>query len=161
MSEYAPYDYAWKTSGWTVQNPAYTPSVNTYVDPGLPTDVSKVRVFGTFLDLNSGLPQDGVFRVKARTSNGGPLKHIPSGSLVFPHSFPLRFTQGAFSLLLPATDDPDLTPAFVYDARLTVAGRTTEFTFSLPASVPEKSVFDLIDLATPLLDDNVIDGGTP
>ena len=42
------YDYAWKTPGWSVQNPSFS-QVNPdgYVDPGLPSDISKAKLLAS------------------------------------------------------------------------------------------------------------------
>jgi hypothetical protein len=56
----------------------------------------------------------------------------------------IRFRKGGFSVILPATDDPQLTPAFTYHARLTVRGVTQEFEFSLPSATPEVNITTLI-----------------
>lgn len=139
--EFARYDYAWKTSGWTVQNPTLTVvSPDTYYDPGLPEDVSKVLVTGEFLDWSTGRALEGYLTV--RTSE--ILKHVPTNSLVMPGEKRLRFIKGSFSVLLPATDDPQLVPNdWTYLFRLTVAGHTQEFTAALPSSPDTVNIIDL------------------
>lgn len=141
----ANYDYAWKTVGWTTQNPTFTASgVDTYVDPGLPTDVSTVRVFGKFIELTTGRLLEGVLLLRTTQI----LTHGPTGTQVMPGTRRIRFRRGEFSVLLPATDDPELAPAFEYEARLTVRGYTREFKFSLPALTPEVNILSLIPPGT-------------
>lgn len=140
MSVYFPYDYAWDTPGWTVQNPAYTQPTDGYVAPGLPDDVSLVRVFASFLEWSSGRNLDGVVEFRVEDL----LTHVTSGQQVMPGLLRMRFQKAGFSVFLPATDDPQLTPPFQYHCRMTVRGETQEFTFSLPASPAEVNILDLI-----------------
>lgn len=145
MSSYAPYDYAWKTPGWTVQNPVIPTQVaDGYLDPGLPPDVTYVRLSGTFLELDTGRALPGVLNLRVDQI----LTHVPSGQQVLAGGFrPIRFKKDGFSILLPATDDPQLTPAFQYQARLTVRGISQEFEFSLPAATPEVNIHSLIPVS--------------
>lgn len=134
---YARYDYAWKTPGWNAQDPYIPePSVDGYLDPGLPTDITYIRVWDDFLEWDSGRGLEGVvtFRVKE------VLEHTPTGRTVMPGRRRLRFRKDGFSINLPATDDPQLTPEFQYECRLTVRGVTREFAFSLPAATPDGEV---------------------
>lgn len=143
-SPYAPYDYAWKDRGWTVQNPEVVYPINTYLDPGLPSDVSLVRVFGHFQELDSGRGLEGVLRLRT-TQN---LLHVPTG-VQFPASDlrPIRFQADGFSIFLAATDDPDLTPTFTYQARLTVLGNHTDFEFALPSTPSSVNILSLIPVS--------------
>jgi hypothetical protein len=139
---FARYDYAWNTPGFTAQNNTWIPGVNGYVNPGMPDDVSKVRVFGEFLELDSGRPLEGVLRLRVDQI----LTHVPSGRQVMAGGMkPIRFKRDGFSIYLPATDDPQLTPEFTYHARLTVRGQRQEFTFSLPAAEAEVNITTLIE----------------
>lgn len=138
---YVRYDYAWQTPGWSAQAPVINYGVDGYVDPGLPADISKVRVYGKFMEMDTGRPLEGTLRL--RTSK--ILTHATTKSQVLPHPQRIRFRRGEFSIYLAATDDPQLTPSFEYEARLTVSGYTQEFTFTLPASVSEVNVLDLIN----------------
>ena len=162
MSQYANYDYAWRTPGWSVQNPV-VPSGNTngYVDPGLPSDIALVRVFGKWLEMGSGRGLEGVLRVRTMSD----LIHTTSGSQIPAGEMPpfkFRADEG-LNIYLPATDDPQLIPAFKYHAKLTVRGEKHEFEFSLPASLGSVSIFDLLPAGvedTPdFWDDETIDGG--
>lgn len=142
--EYVRYDYAWKTPGWTVQNPSFpVVSPDTFYDPGLPVDVSTVRVFGNFIDWKTGRALEGTLSV--RTSK--VLTYQPTQTLVFPGVVTMRFTKGEVSILLPATDDPQLTPNdWTYHFRLTVQGVVQEFEASIAAALGEVNVVDLIPL---------------
>lgn len=136
---YSSYDYAWDTPGWTVQNPSF-PLAEGYVVPGMP-EVSLVNVVGTFKEFGSGQGLEGVLRLRVPTT----LTHGPTGAVIPAGDIrPVRFKHGILSIWLPATDDPDLTPPFEYEARLTVRGQRTEFTFALPALVPEVNINDLM-----------------
>lgn len=142
--QYARYDYAWKTAGWTVQNPEYvTGGSNTYWDPGLPEDVSKVRLYGTPLDWETGRPLESVLSVRATDI----LRYTPTGQQVMPGVIKKRFSANdGINLVLPATDDPQLTgpEGWHYQARLTVKGHTQEFEFMLPSVPEEVLIFTLI-----------------
>jgi hypothetical protein len=160
--QYARYDYAWKYRGWNVQNPviptsAYDPTINT----GFPDDVSQVRVFGQWIEMDSGNGLEGVLRVWLPED----LVHVPSGSVVPAGQLPLvRFRSNeGLSFYLPATDDPQLTPTFTYHARLTVRGDVHEFDFALPSSLGEVNIKDLIGAspAAPDSPNGVVDGGAP
>ena len=156
--QYARYDYAWKTPGWTTQNPVVTYATDGYVDPGMPSDVSLVRVYGSFMEMDTGRGLEGVLRIRVRET----LTHVPTGQVVPAGAVKLvRFRRDGFSLYLPATDDPDLTPAFTYEARLTVRGETKEFTFSLPSVPTEVNIMELVPSTDAAVDPNIIDGGTP
>lgn len=144
MSDYVRYDYAWVTPGWTIQNPTFNYATNSFTDPGMPDDVSLVRVYGTFMEMDSGRGLEGVLRLRTDVD----LTHVPTGRLVPAGDLrPLRFPADGFSLYLPATDDPDLTPAFTYHARLTIRGTHHEFDFALPAATPEVNILTLIAAA--------------
>jgi hypothetical protein len=141
-SAYVRYDYAWKTPGWSVQNPSLpTTDADGYVDPGLPADISLVRVYYSALEFASGRNLSGVLRLRVDKI----LTHVPTQTQLFAGGIPVtRFRKDGFSIYLPATDDPQLTPSFLYEARLTVHGKTQEFTFALPAATPEVNLTTLI-----------------
>lgn len=144
QENYARYDYAWKTPAWTVQSPAYVPgSPSGYYDPGLPPDVSKVRLYGTPLDWETGRPLEAVLSIRCTSI----LRYTPTGQQVMPGVRKQRFrANDGINLVLAATDDPQLTgePGWQYEARLTVKGVTQEFRFSLPSTPDEVSIFSLI-----------------
>lgn len=139
---YADYDYAWKTPAWTVQNPIIIgDGINGYINPGLPDDVTLVHVFGSFLEMDTGRGLEGVLRVRVDKI----LTHVTSGQQVLGGLVRvIRFKRGGFSIYLPATDDPQLTPAFTYAAQLTVRGQTQEFEFSLPKDTLEVNILTKI-----------------
>jgi hypothetical protein len=139
VTGYARYDYAWKTPGWTTQDPVIPAQTDGYVDPGMPDDVTMVRLYGTFMELDTGRPLEGVLRLRVNET----VTHLPSGSLIPAGAIggrPIRFTKGVLETWLPATDDPQLSPAFEYVARLTVRGDVYDFTFSLPAAEPDVNI---------------------
>jgi hypothetical protein len=141
----ARYDYAWKTPGWTVQNPVVTTfAADGYVDPGLPADVSLVRVYGSFLEMDSGRSLEGTLRIRTPSI----ITYVPTGQQVLGGALRvIRFNKSGFSRYLPATDDPQLSPAFQYECRLTVRGVSQEFSFSLPAATPEVNITSLIPVS--------------
>jgi hypothetical protein len=139
MSGYARYDYAWKTPGWTTQDPVIPAQTDGYVDPGMPADVTMVRLYGSFMEMDTGRPLEGVLRLRVNeTVTYGPTQSlVPAGAI---GGRPIRFRDGFFETWLPATDDPQLSPAFEYVARLTVRGDVYDFTFSLPAAEPDVNI---------------------
>lgn len=145
MSGYDPnyvrYDYAWFTPGWSAQNPVINYGVDGYAEPGMPEDVTMVRLYGSFLEMDTGRNLEGVLRLRVDKI----LTHGPTGQQVLGGAIkPVRFKKGGFSIWLPATDDPQLTPSFVYEARLTVRGVVQEFSFALPAATPEVNILTKI-----------------
>lgn len=142
---YANYDYAWKQPGWSVQNPTIpVGGTDAYLDPGLPSDVSTVRVYGSFLELDSGRGLEGVLRLRVDRI----VTYVPTQQQVIGGARPpLRFNHNGFSIDLAATDDPQLSPAFQYDAELTVRGQKQRFSFALPSAVPEVNITSLIPVS--------------
>jgi hypothetical protein len=141
---YVRYDYAWKTPGWSAQNPVVNYGVDGYVEPGMPADVTMVRLYYSALEMDTGRGLEGVFRVRTDKV----LTHVTTGQQVIGGALkPIRFKRDGFSIYLPATDDPQLTPAFTYFARLTVRGVTQEFSFQLPAATPEVNLATLLPVS--------------
>lgn len=142
---YARYDYAWKTPGWSVQNPVIPgDGSDGYADPGLPDDVSKVRVYGEFLEMGTGRRLEGVLRIRVNET----LTYVPTNQQVMAGElYRIRFNKNGFSIYLPATDDPQLTPSFEYVAELTVRGQKQVFSFALPAATPEVNITSLIPVS--------------
>lgn len=134
---YVRYDYAWNTPGWSAQAPVINYGVDGYVEPGMPADVTMVNVYGSFLEMDTGRDLSGVLRLRTDKI----LTHVPSGRQVMGGALkPIRFNHEGFSILLPATDDPQLTPEFTYHARLTVRGVVQEFDFDLPMAELEVNI---------------------
>jgi hypothetical protein len=145
---YVRYDYAWNTPGFTAQNAESNVNygVDGYAEPGMPADVTMVRVYGSFLEMDTGRNLEGMLRLRVDKI----LTHVTTGQQVMGGALkPVRFKKGGFSIYLPATDDPQLTPEFVYKARLTVRGVVQEFEFELPAATPEVNITSLIPAPTP------------
>lgn len=142
MSEgtYARYDYAWKTPGFTAQgDPIINYGTDGYAEPGMPPDITMVRLYYSALEMDTGRSLEGMLRLRTDKV----LTHVPSGRQVMGGALkPIRFRHDGFSILLPATDDPQLTPEFTYHARLTVRGVVQEFTFTLPSSELEVNLTD-------------------
>jgi hypothetical protein len=138
---YVRYDYAWKTPGWNVQSPTFTYDEDGYVEPGMPSDVTMVNLYGSFMEMDTGRSLEGVLRLRTDKI----LTHVPTGRQVMGGAFkPIRFKKDGFSIWLPATDDPQLAPAFDYFARLTVRGVVQEFEFTLPMAELEVNITDKI-----------------
>ncbi len=138
------YDYAWQTPGWSAQQPTFEGPTDGYADPGMPEDVTHVHLYGSFTEFGSGRALESVLRLRVDR----PLTHVPSGETVMGGALPVkRFTRyRPLSLWLPATDDPDLSPAFEYEATLTVRGQKFKFSFPLPMATPEVNINTLLDL---------------
>lgn len=130
------YDYAWKTPGFTAQNAESNINygVDGYIEPGMPADVTMVNLYYSALEMDTGRGLEGVLRLRTNKI----LTHVPTGRQVMGGALkPIRFRKDGFSIWLPATDDPQLTPAFSYFARLTVRGVKQEFEFTLPMAQTE------------------------
>lgn len=163
--QYARYDYAWKTPGFTAQNAESNIVYGTdgYASPGMPSDVTMVRVFYGAMEMDTGRSLEGVLRLRTDKI----ITHVPTGNQIIGGPLkPIRFKKDGFSIYLPATDDPQLSPEFTYHARLTVRGVKQEFSFLLPMSSPEVNLSLLIpnaDESAPSGDNynDYLDGGTP
>lgn len=143
---YVRYDYAWKTPGFTAQNPVINYGVDGYVEPGMPPDVTMIKLFGKFMEMDTGRGLEGVLRLRVDET----LTHVPTQTMIPAGVIggrPIRFRKGYFETWLPATDDPQLSPTFKYHARLTVRGDTKEFEFTLPAAQPEVNILSKIPVS--------------
>jgi hypothetical protein len=159
---YVRYDYALRTPGFTAQNAEYNINYGPdgYVDPGMPADVTMVNLYGSFLEMDTGRDLEGVLRLRTDKI----LTHVTTGRQVMGGALkPIRFRHDGFSIWLPATDDPQLTPAFTYFAKLTVRGVVQEFEFALPAAEPLVNISDKVNDSLPEqgVEDIVFDGGAP
>lgn len=143
---YVRYDYAWQTPGWSAQNPVIpTTSGDSYADPGLPADVSLVRLFGNFAEVGTGRPLEGVLRLRTNAD----LLHVPTSTL-YPRGEILRrrFTRyRPLDIMIAATDDPDLTAeggTWEYEAHLQVRGKRYNFKFAAPAAGTELDIVTVL-----------------
>jgi hypothetical protein len=156
---YARYDYAWKTPGWSVQNPVVPPAAyDGYVEPGLPEGLQLVRLFYEApLELTSGRAVEGVLRIRSKQI----LVHTPTGKQILPRVITKRFRAGyGIELFLPATDDPDLFPnGWTYEGSLRVLGTTQEFAFELPGIPTEANLALLVDTSPVVGTEGDIVGG--
>lgn len=144
VNDYSRYDYAWKTPGWNVQNPVFPVVTDPHSEPGLPSDIAKVRVHGHFRDGSTGRNLQGVLRVRNKKFR----THIPTQTRLSPTNIREKFI-GDFEIWLPATDDDDLTPNGVpYEAVLTVAGYTEVFSFLLPTALDSVNILTLLPQST-------------
>ncbi|MGW0136232.1 hypothetical protein [Streptomyces sp. NPDC003299] len=130
----------------------------------LPANITTVTVFGRYIDF-TGTPMQGTVTF---TPSQRYVTNPGADVLIF--SAPLVATldsDGAFSIEVPATDDPDVTPqGFTWQVVETFnrkAGRT--FSIAVPMDTPEPGI-DLVTVAPVLPADNVsyivtsIDGET-
>jgi hypothetical protein len=75
----------------------------------LPTDLSTVRVYGTYVRLDDGQPATGTIRFTPRLR--GPLTSDGVEVAVLPTYFEVELDEtGSFDIMLPATNDPDYAP---------------------------------------------------
>jgi hypothetical protein len=96
-----------------------------------------VNLYGSFMEFDTGRDLEGVLRLRTDKI----LTHVPTGRQVMGGALkPIRFRHDGFSIWLPATDDPQLTPTFTYFARLTVRGVKQEFEFTLPMAELEVNI---------------------
>lgn len=156
-NEYVRYDYAWKTPGWSVQNPTFNQVPDGYTDPGLPDDVDKVHLYGEFMDWETGRPLEGYLEIRCFDE----LTYVTTNTRVMPGVKKIRFNRGGFDIVLPATDSDNLVPEFTYRARLTVAGKTNAFQFELLTLDDPVNINDLLPAPTGsiIIDESSDDGG--
>jgi hypothetical protein len=113
-------------------------------------NLSVVTVTGNYVDFE-GNPIEG----QIRFSIGQVLRNGTDDQLVAPSSIVVPLSSGSFSVLLPATNDPDVVPnPFVYSVDESFpSGRSYEIT------VPFDTVgsLDLADISpSPILDENYV-----
>ena len=130
----------------------------------LPASIDRVEVRGSYVDL-TGAPVSGTLEF---TISPAALIAIPELTFVMPLLLRADIDRdtGRVSILLPATDDPDVTPtAFTYQVTERLRGVTGR-TYSI--SVPIAARFSGIDLAAAALaasssgvPQTSIDGGAP
>lgn len=99
----------------------------------LPGNLSTVTVTGKYLNFQ-GSPIRGQVRF---TLSNGPLVDASADTIIVPTTVTANLDEnGAFSVVLPATDDPDVYPEVVsYTVTEAFAGGRT-YSLSLPAAVP-------------------------
>ncbi|GGN40131.1 hypothetical protein FHR83_007114 [Actinoplanes campanulatus] len=99
-------------------------------------------VYGRFLAYPEGVPAKGSVAFKSTELLQGPA----DGAFVAPIDAKVPLDEGEFVVLLPATDDPDWTPAgWTYTVTVTVNGKTFKAPLELPVSGPAE-----VDLAAVL-----------
>ena len=110
----------------------------------LPANVTTVVVLGTFL-TPEGNPSTGTisFTASSWLTNSGANIAIPNSTV----SKTLG-TAGNFSVSLPITDDPDLSPSgFVYNVSEVVDGVSQNYNISIPGTIAGGGTLFLADLA--------------
>lgn len=146
--QYETYDYAWQQRGWTTQDPTLPslPVLDLNGDPGLPDDVPKVLVVGSFADEFTGRGLEGVFQWRSTDI----LLYTTTDTEIMPSVQTLRFTDAQpLAVLIPATDSDTLTTinpdGFKYEFRLTVQGITRTGLSDLPTNPDPVDVWTLLN----------------
>jgi hypothetical protein len=119
----------------------------------LPSNVAKVTVHGTILRSVAGAPATGTITFSIPLV----LRDYPALMILVPDAVTAALDgSGQFSVVLPATDDPDIDPVgWVYDVvEGWPGGRTLQM--SLPAS---PSTVEWIDVAPAALNPMIYIGG--
>lgn len=108
----------------------------------LPTSLDQITVTGQFLK-NDGTAQSGTVRFTSTQLLQSGVEDL----FITPGSFEATLDgTGAFSLSLPATNDPDWVPqGYAYQLDLVLSGFSRTFTISIPWNAPG-STLDLADL---------------
>ena len=109
-----------------------------------PANTSTVVVLGTFITPEGEASTGSVtFTASSWLTNSGANVSIPNSSV----SKPLG-TAGDFSVTLPITDDPDLSPLeFIYTVSEIVDGVSRSYNISIPGTVASGGTVYLADLA--------------
>lgn len=116
----------------------------------LAPSLTTVTVTGNYVDYE-GNPIEG----QIRFTLSEVLRNGTDDQMIAPSSVVVALSSGAFSVSLPATNDPDMVPnPFVYTVEESFPGGRT-YTISLPYN--GAGTFDLADLSpTPTLDENYV-----
>jgi hypothetical protein len=110
----------------------------------LPANVTTVTVLGTFL-TPEGDPSTGTisFTASSWLTNSGANVAIPNSTVT-----KTLGTAGNFSVSLPITDDPDISPSgFVYNVSEVVDGVSQNYNISIPGTIAGGGTLYLADLA--------------
>lgn len=105
--------YAWNTPGFTVQNEL--PYVGGYGvnGPVIPNNVSMVTVTGSYADFGYSLVTGHVI-FWPMIPNNSRLIDSAGAAVILPAQITVPVNNGSFSVVLPASNDPDVTPTFQY-----------------------------------------------
>lgn len=78
----------------------------------LPGNFQTITVTGTYVDL-AGAALNGSLRFDMQGADG--LRDATANTIIIPESITATVSNGALSVILPATNDPDIAPAFTYE----------------------------------------------
>jgi len=107
-----------------------------------PDSLTTITLTGRFVDGDTGLPAEGTITFVSSYLLQGPT----DDAFVTPVNKTMRLIDGAFSVVLPATDDPDWTPqGFTYRVVLNTDCESQSWIISLPVSLAP--TVDLADIA--------------
>lgn len=113
----------------------------------LPAGISTVTLTGKFMQLDGAVAAGSVsFSTKQAVADGTDNVMLPKGSV----TVELDGT-GAFSVVLPATDDAELSPngfSYVVVEQLTTPKQTRSYEIQLPAASPTVDLSDLAPVAS-------------
>ncbi|MEW1675531.1 hypothetical protein AB0O47_20155 [Streptomyces noursei] len=113
--------------GWTAINQLPGPGAPTPNSPApFPADITTQTVVATYM-AESGQPLPGTVLVQANRR----YRDKATGVLVVPNTRRLKVINGALSVDLPASDDPDLNQPFFYSVHEVVPGGR-KFMISVP-----------------------------
>lgn len=104
-------------------------------------NLNTLTVTGTYVDLD-GQPVAGTVTFMP----SAVLQDPAANQIILPKLITVTLdVNGSFTVQLPATDDPDITPSFTYTVTEQVPGGRT-YTFALPINTPG-GVLDLADIS--------------
>jgi len=104
-----------------------------------PVNISTKTVVGTFYDMQTELPASGSVTFTPSPPNGVWFLDPAATTVVVPTPTVAQMdANGAISVVLPCTDDPDLSPInWTWHAKMVSGtGQVAEFDFSLPSASP-------------------------
>lgn len=105
-------------------------------------DLNTIRVTGTYVVLPDGVPASG----KVIFTPTAVLQDPAADLIILPATIEVILDAfGSFEVLLPASDDPDITPIFTYQVQEVVAGGRT-YSIEVPYNSPGGTL-DLADVA--------------
>jgi hypothetical protein len=133
-----PSFYAYDTRGWTNQNqdPFVASPVGGAPIVPFPANIVLITVTGNYLDFNNTALNGIVYFYPLVPSvTDSALKTI-----IFAAQTAAPIVNGALSVILPATNDPDFSPSFNYLVTEHVPGGRKNFRITLPYTLPGATV---------------------
>lgn len=113
----------------------------------LPTNYDTVPVTGTWVNLD-GSPASGQISFTANVPSGTFLTDSGANVLILPMTITAKLdSQGSVSVSLPATDDPDISPAgFTYTVTEKLSTGSRSYSIAVPSALASTGV-DLVTVA--------------